>query len=153
KAFLVRTIGIMLCFQAETRTFPIGSPLGGPQGTIQKVATIELDARFVRVYLQQSTGLRMMGLGGEAVVAVPLVEDPTMVIAQSQGQLFIPMRNFLAHGLGLGKIKGGSGHRPELSGRYQSLVHGQVGVGIQEKFMVQDVLLKIPRKVEIAVLG
>src|SRR5579862_4389426 len=95
----------MLRFHAKPVAELVNPAALAGEGPIQKVAGVELQARFSGEDFQNTAAGRFSDAGQERQFAEPFVEDPVVIVALPELELFIVLVNAGADGGRLAEVE------------------------------------------------
>jgi len=100
-------------------------------GGIEMVRSVELHAGFAGQHLEDATGGRLDYFCGadDLEVGWAVVNDPIVIVAGAELELFVGVIDVSADGVRLKKIKRGVFHIANFAGGNQSRIHGSVVAG------------------------
>lgn len=108
---------------------------------IQKIAAVELNARFGRQDLQYASAGGFENLRGQLrVVAIAAFQNPIVIVTASEFELFVFLLDARADGGELGEIERSTADRAQFSGRNDCGIDGRKILGMQEQLVVQNFL-------------
>src|ERR1700693_4076997 len=110
----------MLRLQAETVAALVDLAALSLDGPIQKVSSVKLDTGLRGEHLQHAPGGRFLHARCQAEFVSLLVQDPIVIVAVAEFELFIVVANMRADHGRLSKIERSSAHWPQLTDRNQS---------------------------------
>src|ERR1700721_555546 len=139
----------VLGFQAQRGMPLIGSSAFALDRAVQKVSRVELDSWLIDQHFQHTPAARIIDFGCFPELPVG-VEDPVVIIAVTQADLFIIGVDSLSHCRRPPKIKRSRGYGLQFSRRNQTGVNRRKAGRVQGQLMLQNVTL--PREIEIGVI-
>src|SRR6185436_14372022 len=102
---MIRRIRKMLRFHAKRRPLAISYAVFSMQGSIEKIASVELHARFGGEHFHHATRRWVANACSHFQAATSTVEHEIVVVAFSKLQLLVLVVDSGADGRGLAKIK------------------------------------------------
>ena len=142
----------MLGFQTEAIAELVGFAAFAEKFSIEEISAIKLQARFRGVHFEHAAGSGFMHRRGESEGAGLIVQNPVVVIAATELDLFVPGIHALANLVRAGEIEGSVRHRAELSRRDQSDSDRREFRCLESHLMVEYVAIAFSLEIEVAVL-
>lgn len=142
---VVHRVGKVLGFQAETGVLVVRIAVAGDIGTVEEVAAVKLHPFHGGRDAHGTAGFAFGHIRALLEVVARIGEYHAVVVAAC----FV---DILADALAGGEVERGAGHRSDLSGRYQRVVHRQVLVAVELDLVVQHVVA-VAGQVEVGVVG
>ena len=143
----------MLRLQAKGSALLVGVSTLPDDGSIEKIAGIELNCRFGRKDFHHSPAVGLAYPGGQRQALVFAVDYKGVIVSTPQLQLLIIVIDARADGRGPSEIQGRALDRAQFSGRNQGRVNRRETVGVDHELVPQNVAAAFAGQVEVAVMG
>ena len=147
---LVRRIRVVLRLQAEAAAALVRTSALSLQLPVEKIARVELHARFGGRDLEGPAGLRLDDSRGAAQAAGRAVQHPVVIVAAAVLQLRIRLIDARADRGRLAEIERRAFNRRELARRNQRRIDRRVAIGVDRQLVTEDVARS--GEIEVAVL-
>src|SRR4051812_25634101 len=149
---MVRRVRVVLSFQGEPISLLVGVSVLAREFSVQEVAGVKLHARFCGVYLEHSSSLRFKDAGRQLKFRAFTVDDEVVIVSSAQFDLLVICIDAGPDSCSLSEIKWRVLHRTQFARWDYVLVNRREAVGVQHKFMAQDVPLAFTFQIEVRVL-
>ena len=146
---MIRRVGIMLGFQAESAIFLIGLATLADDAGIEMNGGIELHAGLGGQHFHLAAGRRIVHFSGETQRSHFSVEDEVVVIAAD----VLDFANVRADGRGLAKIERSVGDTLDFASGNERGIDRSVIVTVELQDVLKDVAVALTRQVEVTMIG
>ncbi len=135
----VGRVGVMLRFHAKGGAMLVNPPVFARDRAVQKIARVKLQARFGRENFQDAAAFRFGHPRHQLQLADFLVDDPVVIVAASELELFVVLPDARPNGRRSAEIKRRIVYRPQFPRRNQRRVNRREAVGQNRDLVVENV--------------
>jgi hypothetical protein len=153
KTGMIGGIGVVLGLHAKAVAEIVLFASLAPNGAVEEIAGIELQARFGGEHLQDTAAGGLSHAGQDGEVSDPLVKDPVVIVALSEAELFVVLLNARTNGSGLTEVKGRILDGRQLTRGDESAVDGSIALGRHHDDVIENVARTLAGEVKIGMLG